>query len=210
MEAFCVAAQLMRHGDDAPSRVKGRLCLWQGTVKVVRRSEINGLVRDASAILGEVGWALPPEPRWDVTDFGLGDVRRYGLVLVNLADEPEYCEKIMVSWRGMETPAHRHRVKKEDIVCRAGVLRIRLDGEGAHLDGRPVGAGEHDLQPGSRVTLTPGVVHAFWPVSEWCVIGEVSTANDDANDNLFDDPRVGRFPAIDEDEAPQVRLVSDR
>ncbi len=175
----------------------------------MRRSEINALVREASAVLSGCGWALPPGPKWDVTDFGLGDVRRYGLVLVNLADEPEYCEKIMVAWRGMETPAHRHRIKKEDIVCRAGVLRIRLGSDGARLDGAPVGPGECDLQAGSRMTLTPGVVHAFWPVSEWCVIGEVSTANDDATDNLFDDPQVGRFPEIIEDEPPFVRLVSD-
>lgn len=176
----------------------------------MRRSKINTLIRDASAVLSANGWALPPSPRWDVTDFGLGDVRRYGLVLVNLAEEPEYCEKVMVAWRGMETPAHRHRVKKEDIVCRAGTLRIRLLNEGGRLDGQSVGPGEHDLAAGSRVTLFPGVVHAFWPVSEVCVIGEVSTANDDARDNLFDDPRVGRFPEIVEDEPPIVRLVSDR
>ena len=175
----------------------------------VRRSEINALVRDAAAILATNGWALPPAPRWDVTDFGLGDVSRYGLVLVNLAEEPEYCEKIMVALRGMETPAHRHRIKKEDIACRAGLLRIRLLNEGARLDGVPVPPGEHDLAAGSRVTLPPGVVHAFWPISEWCVIGEVSTANDDARDNLFDDPRVGRFPDIEEDEPSTVRLVSD-
>ena len=176
---------------------------------LMRRSEINALVREASAIFERTGWALPPAPRWDVTDFGLGDVRRHGLVLINLAEEPEYCEKLMVAWRGMETPAHRHLVKKEDIVCRAGTLRIRLLDEGARLDGMPVGPGEYDLAAGSRVTLVPGVRHAFWPVSEWCVIGEVSTANDDATDNLFDDPQVGRFPEVEEDEPPMVRLVSD-
>lgn len=179
----------------------------------MRRSEINALVRDASDVLERNGWALPPEPRWDVTDFGLGDVRRYGLVLVNLADEPEYCEKIMVAWQGMETPAHRHRVKKEDIVCRAGVLRLKLWGDGAKIDGRLLGlldGAEIDLPAGSRITLVPGVLHAFWPVSEVCVIGEVSTANDDANDNLFENTNVGRFPQIEEDEPPAVRLVSDR
>ncbi len=187
-----------------------RLSRREGTVKPMRRSEINALIRDAKAVLDQTGWALPPSPRWDVTDFGLGDVRRYGLVLINLAEEPEYCEKLMIAWRGMETPAHRHQIKKEDIVCRAGVLRVRLLNDGARLDGVAIGPGEHNLEAGRRVTLTPGVVHAFWPVSEWCVIGEVSTANDDATDNLFEDPKVGRFPEIVEDEPPLVRLVSDR
>jgi len=42
------------------------------------------------------------------------------------------------------------------------------------------------------------------------VIGEVSTANDDVNDNIFINTLVGRYPDIDEDEAPIVRLLSDR
>jgi D-lyxose ketol-isomerase len=59
------------------------------------------------------------------------------------------------------------------------------------------------------VTLEPGVWHAFWAAGDECIIGEVSTANDDVNDNLFLDPDVGRFPGIDEDEPAAVRLVSD-
>ena len=40
-------------------------------------------------------------------------------------------------------------------------------------------------------------------------IGEVSTANDDASDNFFFDPRVGRFPDIIEDEPAAFRLIGD-
>ena len=63
-------------------------------------------------------------PRWDVTDFGLGEWQRYGLVLVNLAEEPEYCEKLMYARRGMTTPWHYHLKKKEDIICRSGCLVV--------------------------------------------------------------------------------------
>lgn len=52
--------------------------------------------------------------------------------------------------------------------------------------------------------------HAFWPVTGDCIIGEVSTANDDTNDNFFIDPDVGRYPEIDEDEAAEVKLLSDQ
>jgi len=41
------------------------------------------------------------------------------------------------------------------------------------------------------------------------VVGEVSTANDDQNDNFFVNPDIGRYPGIEEDEAPLVRLVSE-
>ena len=65
-----------------------------------------------------------------------------------------------------------------------------------------------ELPAGSRVTLVPGIYHAFYPLSDECIIGEVSTANDDAADNFFIDPEVGRFPGIEEDESPVIRLLS--
>ena len=65
------------------------------------------------------------------------------------------------------------------------------------------------LQSGERVTLEPGVWHEFRPLSDECIIGEVSTANDDANDNIFINPDIGRFPHVDEDEPAIVRLLSD-
>jgi len=65
------------------------------------------------------------------------------------------------------------------------------------------------LNSGERVRLVPGVYHEFFPESEDCIIGEVSTANDDLHDNFFVNPDVGRYPGVDEDEPPLVRLVSD-
>lgn len=174
----------------------------------MRRSEINALKRLASDCFARHGWTLPPDPKWDVTDFGLGDWRTCGLVLVNLAEEAEYCEKLMYARRGMVTPAHHHRRKKEDIVCRWGRLAMRCQGAGggsAVLRRNGIETTVHPqatlvLEAGERVTLVPGVVHAFWPESDECIIGEVSTQNDDLNDNVFQDPRIGRFPGIVEDE----------
>ena len=33
----------------------------------------------------------------------------------------------------------------------------------------------------------------FMPISEYCIIGEVSTANNDTDDNFFVDPSIKRF-----------------
>ncbi|HZZ20949.1 MAG TPA: D-lyxose/D-mannose family sugar isomerase [Opitutaceae bacterium] len=189
----------------------------------MRRSAINKAHRDALACFARHSWSLPPRPRWDITDFGLGDFDRHGLTLVNLAAEPEYCEKLMYARRGQETPCHTHARKKEDIICRAGelsltlwpgrpdapqtagILRVNLDGEPRELD-----AGKaFVLRAGSRITILPGVWHSFAPSSEECIIGEVSSANDDLTDNFFADPSVGRFPAIDEDEPRTVTLVGE-
>src|SRR5580658_2943543 len=182
----------------------------------MKRSEINKAHRDALACFALHHWALPPAPRWDITDFGLGDFDRHGLTLVNLAEEPEYTEKLMYARRGQVTPAHTHARKKEDIICRAGELTLRLwpsrPSPGAafpkdftvQVDGGPVAlraGADLVLSAGSRATLSPGTWHSFWPSSAECIIGEVSTANDDARDNFFLDPAVGRFPGIEEDEA---------
>jgi D-lyxose ketol-isomerase len=82
--------------------------------KNMQRSTINRLIRSAETCYRAHGWALPPNGRWDVTDFGLGNWRKFGLVLVTLAAEPEHCEKLMYAQKEMTTPAHCHRKKKED------------------------------------------------------------------------------------------------
>lgn len=190
----------------------------------MKRSEINRAFHEASACFARHSWALPPHPRWDITDFGLGDFRHCGLTLVNLASEPEYCEKLMYARRGQITPCHAHGKKKEDIICRVGELTLRLWphkpstlGESTEsfpvaVDGElcAVTAGKLlVLGAGSRVTLSPGVWHEFFPTSEECILGEVSTANDDLHDNLFLDPTIGRFSRIEEDIPAAVKLVSE-
>lgn len=190
----------------------------------MKRSEINRAYRQALACFEKHGWALPPAPRWDITDFGRGEFARSGLTLINLATEPEYCEKLMYARRGQRIPCHTHAKKKEDIICRFGVLAIwvwpqrprseaptdetvavSINGEPTRL---PAGQ-EHLLPAGHRITLIPGVWHAFAPQSDECIIGEVSTANDDLSDNFFADSDIGRFPSIEEDEPAEIRLIRE-
>jgi D-lyxose ketol-isomerase len=191
----------------------------------MKRSEINLAFRRASECFQSHCWALPPNAKWDITDFGLGNFPAHGLTLINLAAEPEYCEKLMYARRGQRTPCHTHAKKKEDIICRAGQLMLWLwdckpasesDTPAASvtvsINGAPVPlpAGQPViLEAGHRITLVPGVWHAFAPFSEECIIGEVSTANDDLHDNFFLNPDIGRFPGIEEDALPQVRLLSE-
>jgi hypothetical protein len=189
----------------------------------MKRSTVNKAVRDARAFFEKHHWHLPPEPNWDVTDFGLGNFEKSGLVLVNLAEEKEYCEKLMYARKGMSTPFHYHKKKKEDIIVRNGKMAITI------TESRPAASEENQLikiqvngkireiipgetlvlTSGERITLTPGICHEFHPESDECIIGEVSTANDDLNDNFFTNPDVGRFSEMVEDEPAEVKLVSD-
>ena len=187
----------------------------------MKRSQINRALNDAQHCFKSEHWALPPKPRWDVTDCGLGKFEQVGLVLVNLAEHPEYCEKLMYAKQKQVTPMHTHRKKKEDIICRHGRLTVELwkghpeqtrRGESFSVlrngESAAIRSGETlVLSAGERVTIVPGVYHSFWPETPEAIIGEVSTANDDAHDNFFVDPNIGRFPQIDEDEAPLVRLL---
>lgn len=179
----------------------------------MKRSEINRAQADAETFFKISGWALPPEPKWDITDFGLGDFASYGLVLVNLAEEAEYCEKIMYAKKLQVTPAHYHKKKKEDIICRRGTLVITLwlTDPATLLNNEPVEikingtfqkveqGKKIELNSGERITIPPYLWHAFHAGSDECMIGEVSTANDDVNDNFFSNPDVGRFSEVIED-----------
>jgi D-lyxose ketol-isomerase len=189
----------------------------------MKRSEINKAVTEACYFFKKHGWVLPPHPKWDVTDFGLGVFSVTGLVLVNLAEEAEYCEKIMYAAKQQLTPCHIHRKKKEDIICRSGVLvvqlwitdpaknverqsfKVNVNGDSVLL----ISGDEVRLEAGERITIEPGIWHAFYADSDGCMIGEVSTANDDLNDNFFSDKNVGRFSEIIEDEAPLLKLLSE-
>jgi D-lyxose ketol-isomerase len=182
----------------------------------MKRSEINAAIREAKAAFERHGWTVPPNPRWDVTDLGQGDFMNKGLVLVNLTEQPEYCEKLMYSRQNQVTPRHYHKSKKEDIICRWGKLAIQVfsDRDTVRLQ---VNGEERDiptaksliLKAGERITLVQGVPHTFWAKSEYVIIGEVSTANDDLHDNFFADEQISRFSKIEEDEPAIVRLISE-
>ena len=170
---------------------------------------------------------------WDVTDFGTGDYQRCGLLLFTIRNgDPRdlelgrgklYAEKILVVGAGQVTPLHFHHLKTEDIINRGGgTLAIRLhwadenDGLSSRevsvqCDGvtRTVAAGGIvRLQPGESITLPTRLYHAFWAEDARVLVGEVSTVNDDANDNRFLEV-IGRFPQIEEDVAPAHLLVGD-
>ncbi|NLC42765.1 MAG: D-lyxose/D-mannose family sugar isomerase [Clostridiales bacterium] len=183
----------------------------------MKQSQINNAIRKASTAFSKHQWFLPPNPKWDVTDFGLGDFDTTGLTSVNLAEQQEYCEKIMYVKHNQVTPNHYHDKKKEDIICRIGSLALQFYSEEPTVSLQVNGVFQDlsvncllILQAGERVTLTQGIRHAFWAKSEYAIVGEVSTANDDTNDNFFQNPKIGRFSEIIEDEPAIIKLVSEQ
>lgn len=166
---------------------------------------------------------------WDLTDFGSNDFEKRGLLLFTirngniLKDKKSYCEKIMIAGVGQETPMHFHRLKMEDIINRGGGI-LEIEFYKSYPDGSftdkaftvKIDGEVRTLQPGAFIQLLPGqsvcmesgVYHRFYGVDAAVMVGEVSTVNDDTNDNFFYE-EIGRFPQIEEDEAPLYLLSSD-
>jgi len=165
---------------------------------------------------------------WDLTDFGSNDFEKRGLLLFTIRngnlsrDHKTYCEKIMIAGVGQETPMHFHRLKMEDIINRGGgILEIEFynsneDGTfsdqsfDVKIDGqvnRLSPGSKIQLLPGQSVCMEPGIYHRFYGMGASVLIGEVSTVNDDTNDNFFYET-IGRFPIIEEDK-PALFLLSN-
>ena len=171
---------------------------------------------------------------WDITDFGQGDFSKIGLFLITIRNgnqkNPQkypktYAEKLMVVQENQITPMHFHWNKMEDIInCGGGNLMIKLYNSTADeqladtdvvvsMDGvqHTFPAGHVvTLHPGESITLTRGLYHRFWGEEGkgTVLVREVSMCNDDSNDNRFYDS-VGRFPTIEEDEAPFRLLCNE-
>ena len=170
---------------------------------------------------------------WDITDFGGGDYYSLGLLMFTIRNgnfnDPKYikpyAEKLLIVKEKQITPYHFHFKKMEDIINRGGgILAVKLynsteDGKFADtpvtvsMDGRnyDVPAGSVvEIAPGESITLKTGQYHSFWAKEGHgtVLIGEVSTVNDDRVDNRFYEP-TGRFPDIEEDEAPLYFLSMD-
>lgn len=222
----------------------------------MKRSEINSAIISAKKLFEEYKISLPDFAKWspddwknigeeaqeirdnmlgwDITDFGQGDFKKIGLLLVTLRNGNQkfsdkypkpYAEKLMVTLENQVTPMHFHWNKMEDIINRGGGnLMITLYNADENekladtdvvvsIDGVkhtfPAGTTIR-IKPGQSITLTPYLYHRFWGEEGkgTVIVGEVSMCNDDAADNRFYD-KTDRFSQIEEDEAPLHLLCNE-
>ncbi|WP_080903115.1 D-lyxose/D-mannose family sugar isomerase [Parabacteroides sp. Marseille-P3160] len=168
---------------------------------------------------------------WDITDFGKGKFSEEGLTLFTVRNGyparvpyKPYCEKIMIVGNNQVTPTHFHWKKMEDIINRGGGdLCIQLWKADERTDEKTekaftlkIDSVLHTFHAGDTVRLKPGesicfepyVYHNFWAEGGPALVGEVSTVNDDSNDNRFYES-LGRFPQIIEDEPARFCLCNE-
>ncbi len=173
----------------------------------LKRSTINRSIETAKEAFAAVGFTLPPfahwttedwaknaaaaeEVRlvmlgWDVTDFGQGNFRETGRILMTLRNGSskypsgkDYAEKLILDPENQKPPKHFHRHKMEDIINRGGgnilvqlyqstpdgklspdqKLTVQVDG----MTRTVVAGGIVRLEPGQSINIRPGVIHQFW------------------------------------------------
>lgn len=229
----------------------------------MKRSVVNSSIRTALAVAEHFSFALPPyafwgptdwnsaglecdEIRdcmlgWDVTDFGSGRFEEIGRVLFTLrngrSNDPRYpkpyAEKLLIDPEQQRAPAHYHRSKREDIICRHGgnilVQLTKASAEGGWSDERftvqingctrrLVPREIVRLRPGESLTIPPGTIHQFWAEEgtgweheggRYSLSSEISSVCDDWNDNVFFDDWAARFPPLEEDESREFYLCHE-
>lgn len=147
--------------------------------------------------------------------------------------DQSYAKKLMVVNGTQETPMHHHWHKTEDITNLGGApLNIDIC-NAAYVDKakrtmepfdqnqvvvyvdcvmRDLRPGLFTLNPGQTIRLEPHHYHAFWGVDgKRTLLMEVSDVNDDSDkkgDNCFN-PKVGRFPVIEENAMPRHLLCTE-
>jgi mannose-6-phosphate isomerase-like protein (cupin superfamily) len=134
-------------------------------------------VRDFEKCLADWHVTMPPAEAI-VSDFGLSDFRRVGLIECWVANETAagYCGKFLFVFDGQTCPAHHHRGKHETFYVVHGQIRMTLEGR------------NRVMNPGDVQTILPGAPHSFQgmgpalllEVSQPCLL----------DDNYFADARI--------------------
>lgn len=166
----------------------------------------------ASELLSRAGIVITAEERarFEVADFGLGELEQTGLEIITYVNTERCCAKEIVMFAGQTCPEHWHPTingvlgKEETFRCRWGTVYLYIAGEPtADAACKPPAGSEPYykvrreiiLRPGDQFTLMPDTPHWFQAGPEGAVVSEFSTRSTDEQD-VFRDPRIARAPEI--------------
>ena len=205
----------------------------------MKRSEINAALKEMEQMIREYRFAIPPfcnftpeewkekghdydEIRdnmlgWDITDYGLGDFDKVGFSLITIRNgnlkmkdkyTKSYAEKLLyiINRGGGNVLIRVYNSTKDEDLDKVNDVHVHVDGREMVV---PAGT-QVRLTPGESISIYPYMYHDF-EVEEGSgpvLLGEVSQCNDDNVDNRFYE-KMGRFPEIEEDEAPYRLLCNE-
>jgi D-lyxose ketol-isomerase len=154
---------------------------------MITREEHDEAVAYTVQQFAAAGIELTDEERGgiEVADFGLGNLRETGLMLLVYVNTDRYCAKELVLYPKQTCPEHRHPPfdgtpgKEETFRCRRGSVDLWVGGE--HIT----------LRPGEQFTIPPDTLHWFRAGADGAIVSEFSTHSRDESD-VFSDPRIVR------------------
>jgi len=162
--------------------------------------------------LAEAGIALTDEEkeRIEVSDFGLNELEKTGLQLLENVNTERVCAKELVMLPFQTCPEHRHvsvgseQGKEETFRCRRGTVYLYVEGEPtpnpkATPSRQELGVftacHEVVLHPGDQHTIYPDTLHWFQAGPEGAIVSEFSTRSTDEYD-VFTDSDIRRITTI--------------
>jgi D-lyxose ketol-isomerase len=181
---------------------------------MITAEQYQRAAEQALAMLQKGGFVVTPEEkdRFEVADFGLGELEKTGLQIITYVNTERCCAKEIIMTPRQTCPEHRHPTiggvpgKEETFRCRWGTVYLYVPGEETQTPAcRPPQGSEGyytvfreiRLRPGEQYTLMPDTLHWFQAGPEGAIVSEFSTRSTDDAD-VFTDPRIKRAPEVGE------------
>ena len=169
-------------------------------------------VEKVEAMLKQAGIVITTaeRERFEVSDFGLGELEKTGLQIITYINTERCCAKEIIMFPHQTCPEHRHPTvgatlgKEETFRCRWGTVYLYVPGEATKTPTchPPKRSEAHYtvwkeicLKPGDQYTLVPDTLHWFQSGPEGAIVSEFSTRSTDEAD-FFTDPRIQRMPVV--------------
>jgi len=173
---------------------------------MITRQQYDRAVERAVRMMAETGMVITAEEkeRFELADFGLGELERTGLEVLTYVNTERVCAKEIVMFPHQTCPEHWHPTKgsslgkEETFRCRWGTVYLYLPGTPTEKPAvRPPQGSEahytckHEicLRPGEQDTLIPDTKHWFQSGPQGAIVSEFSTRSMD-EDDIFVDPRI--------------------
>jgi len=179
---------------------------------MISQEQYQSTVERSVEMMRKAGILITPEEqaRFEVADFGLGELEKTGLEIITYVNTDRVCAKELVLLPHQTCPEHWHPTvgnrlgKEETFRCRSGIVYLYVSGTPtAQPVCRPPEGSEayytvmHEvcLKPGEQYTLFPDTKHWFQAGPEGAIVSEFSTRSTDDQD-IFTDVRIKRMPEI--------------
>ena len=141
------------------------------------RDKVYKIVEKSKSILKLSNQFLKGQHDFEISHhYGLNSFEKFGLVMVTILNNTQYCKKLLIVFPGQTHPEQWHKKKEETFNILHGSINMKLDGR------------SKTYSAGSLVNIKPGTRHEF-SSKKGSVIEEISTTHYNA-DSFYTDKKI--------------------